>query len=97
MENNVYFHVTSPNHSSAVIVIGKEKHKVKANTDPLIVTMPVGRVNQVKIKAIKDFFNKVGTNKTYDKEIFIPNEDTIMDVFISIGKAVVTIDIKPRP
>ncbi len=96
MENNVYFHVTSPNHSKAVIVIGKEKFTVKANTDPLIVTMPVGRVNQVKIKAIKDFINRVGANKTYDKEIFIPNEDTIMDVFISIGKAVVTIEIKPR-
>ena len=96
MENNVYFHVTSPNHSKAVIVIGKEKHTVKANTDPLIVTMPVGRVNQVKIKAVKDFINRVGANKTYDKEIFIPNEDTIMDVFISIGKAIVTIEIKPR-
>jgi len=96
MENNVYFHVTSPNHSKALIVIGKEKYTVKANTDPLIVTMPVGRVNQVKIKAIKDFINRVGANKTYDKEIFIPNEDTIVDVFISIGKAIVTIEIKPR-
>lgn len=96
MENNVYFHVTSPNHSKAVIVIGKEKYTVKANEDPLIVTLPVGRVNQVKIKAIKDFLNRVGTNKTYTKEIFIPSEDIITDVFISIGKAIVTIDIKPR-
>ena len=53
-------------------------------------------MNQVKIKAIKDFLTRVGANKTYLKEIFIPNEETIMDVFISIGKAVVTIDIKPR-
>lgn len=96
MENNVYFHVTSPNHSKAVIVIGREKYTVKANTDPLIVTMPVGKMNQVKIKAVKDFLNAVGGNKTYVKEIFIPNEETIMDVFISIGKAIVTIDIKPR-
>ena len=97
MENNVYFHVTSPNHSKAVIVIGKEKYTVKANEDPLVVTMPVGKVNQVKIKAIKDFINRIGSNKTYTKEIFVPNEETITHVFISIGKAVVTIDIKPRP
>ncbi len=97
MENNVYFHVTSPNHSKAVIVIGKEKYTVKANEDPLVLTMPVGKVNQVKIKAIKDFINRIGSNKTYTKEIFVPNEETITDVFISIGIAVVAIDIKPRP
>lgn len=96
MENNVYFHVTSPNHSKAVIHIGKEKYTVKANEEPLIVTVPVGRAVQVKIKAIKDFFNKVGSNKTYVKQVFVPDENAVVDVFISIGKAIVTIDIKNR-
>ncbi len=86
MENNVYFHVTSPNHSKAVIVIGKEKYTVKANEDPLVVTMPVGKVNQVKIKAIKDFINRIGSNKTYTKEIFVPNEETITDVLSASEK-----------
>ena len=101
MNNNVFFHVSSNSNLSKAVIKFREgnknvKYTVHANKEPLIVTFPTGQQTMVKIKAVKSFFTRVGTNKTYTKQIFVPNEDSIIDVFISIGKAVVQIDIKPR-
>ncbi|MBR3039343.1 MAG: hypothetical protein IKI20_01615 [Lachnospiraceae bacterium] len=97
MQNNVYFHCNSPYAGAKmVVVVNRQTYTVPRNQDPLVLTFPVGVNVSVKIKGIKSFWNGTGANKTYTREVFVPNENAIVDVMVSIGKAVVSIDIKER-
>ena len=97
MQNNVYFHVNSAYAGSkAVIVVNNRKYELARNADPLVFTFPVGQTVPVKIKGIKSFLVGTGANKTYTRQIFVPTEQSIIDIFTTIGKGVVQIDIKER-
>ncbi len=95
MQNNVIFHVTSgAKWSKAKIVIAGQKYTVKCD-ESVPFTFPVG-VTEVAIKPIKGYLQAMTGNKTYHRQIYIKSENSVVDVHISIGRAVVKINIYDR-
>lgn len=97
MQNNVFFHCNSPYAGAkTVVTVNRQSYTIPRNQNPLVLTFPVGVNVPVRIAGIKSFWNGVGGNKTYARDIFVPNEGAIIDVTVTIGKAVVSIDIRER-